>query len=334
MAEEARDESKTILRRSARRHRGVPIYALLPAVSLSARPLTHNARRSYQTLLALPEHPSANSARPCSASSEPQPSASSAPARSTRPAGRRDPSSSHHRWIIRRSRVGWCTRCGPAPSVCPPPAQLHTTATPSVVGILVLPGRIACATLIPGSRSSWATLLTRFGAMRPSPSRTSLSLAAIKDPDRERPTVGPGTLRIAASSCRCFAVRGARHGGLVRQSHAPSPSCTSTSRWAGITWLLLLASPSRRRPPPPGPGSHPDARRWLIPQPVFEHEAAYDSARRAFELGHFRAHARGDGGQAAARRRRASTCSCRSRAGVRRRSNARMEDRSRSAAII
>src|SRR6185436_6176695 len=56
MAEEARDEATTIPRAINRVVVAVfAIYALLPAVALSALPVTQNEDGSYQTLLGLPE---------------------------------------------------------------------------------------------------------------------------------------------------------------------------------------------------------------------------------------------------------------------------------------
>src|SRR5947209_9922031 len=56
MAEEAKDESKTIPAAIKRVVIAVfAIYALLPAVALSALPVTRNANGTYQTLLGLPE---------------------------------------------------------------------------------------------------------------------------------------------------------------------------------------------------------------------------------------------------------------------------------------
>src|SRR3954451_16660494 len=56
MAEEAKDEAKTIPEAIKRVVIAVfAIYALLPAVALSALPVTQNADGSYQTLLGLPE---------------------------------------------------------------------------------------------------------------------------------------------------------------------------------------------------------------------------------------------------------------------------------------
>ena len=56
MAEEARDEATTIPRAINRVVIAVfAIYALLPAVALSALPVTQNADGEYQTLLGLPE---------------------------------------------------------------------------------------------------------------------------------------------------------------------------------------------------------------------------------------------------------------------------------------
>ncbi len=208
MAEEAKDERHTI----PAAIKGVvlavfAIYALLPAVALSALPVTCNAAGKCQTLLGLPESKGGFAGDPVLGIVK-----------------HLDLGPLQHAGeiyvgllaatilfiatnagIIGVSRLVYSM--GLHRQVPDKLRQLHPHFRTPWIGIIVF-GGIACITLIPGQATFLGNMYA-FGAML---SFTIAHLAVIrlrlKDPDRERPYRGPGTLSIAGRKLPLFAVLG------------------------------------------------------------------------------------------------------------------------------
>jgi APA family basic amino acid/polyamine antiporter len=114
-------------------------------------------------------------------------------------------------------------------------SRLHPRFSTPWIGILVF-GAIACLTIVPG-KATFLGNMYAFGAML---SFTIAHLAVIrlrvKDPDRERPYRGPGTLRAGGRELPLFAVLGVVGTGIaflaVTFLHLDVAA-------AGVFWLLL-----------------------------------------------------------------------------------------------
>jgi APA family basic amino acid/polyamine antiporter len=156
--------------------------------------------------------------------------------------------------------------------------QLHPHYRTPWIGILVF-GGIACITLIPGQATFLGNMYA-FGAML---SFTIAHLAVIRlrliDPDRHRPYRGPGRLRIRGRDLPLFAVLGGLGTGFafvtVTVLHV-------TVAAAGVGWLLT------------GVGVYVIFRRRqgldlvstvkvAMPRPAVETEAEYESVLVAFD---------------------------------------------------
>jgi len=177
--------------------------------------------------------------------------------------------------------------------------QLHPRYGTPWIGILVF-GAIACVTLIPG-KAEFLGNMYAFGAMLSfTIAHIAVARLRIKDPDRERPYRGPGTLRIAGLALPLFAVLGGLGTGLA---FVTVTFLHIDVALAGITWLLLgmgVYVVYRRRQ-----GLDlTSTKKVAIPQPVVEHEAEYDSVLVAFDVGHFEPDAVATAVKLAARRRR------------------------------
>jgi APA family basic amino acid/polyamine antiporter len=113
--------------------------------------------------------------------------------------------------------------------------QLHPKFSTPWIGILVF-GAIACVTLIPG-KAEFLGNLYAFGAML---SFTIAHLAVIrlrlKEPDRERPFRGPGTLRVRGRELPVFALLGGLGTGLAFVTVTALHTAVALT---GIGWLTL-----------------------------------------------------------------------------------------------
>jgi basic amino acid/polyamine antiporter, APA family len=280
MAEEARDEEKTIPAAIKRVVIAVfAIYALLPAVALSTLPVERTADGSYETLLGLPEDEGGFAGDPVLGVVQQlelgflqQPGviyvgllAATILVIATN-AG-----------LIGVSRLVYSM--GLHRQMPDGLRQLHPRYGTPWIGILVF-GAIACLTLIPGQATFLGNMYA-FGAML---SFTVAHVAVIRlrmtDPGRPRPYRGPGNLPIAGRQLPLFAVVGGLGTGLA--------FLTVTLLYldvaaAGLGWLtlgLLIYVVYRRRQ-----GLDlVTTTKVAIPRPATEREAEYESVLVALDV--------------------------------------------------
>jgi basic amino acid/polyamine antiporter, APA family len=208
MAEEARDESHTI----PKAIKGVvaavfAIYALLPAVALSALPVTCNAAGKCQTLLGLPEDQGGYAGDPVLGIVK------------HLNLGPLQHAGEIYVGLLAATILFIATNAGiigvsrlvysmglhrQVPQAL---RQLHPKYRTPWIGIIVF-GGIACITLIPGQADFLGNMYA-FGAMLSfTIAHISVIRLRIKDPNRERPYRGPGTLRVSGYDLPLFAVLG------------------------------------------------------------------------------------------------------------------------------
>jgi len=284
MAEEAKDEAVTIPKAIARVRTAVyAIYFTLPAVALSALPVTLNQQTGeYQTLLGVPESEGGFAGDPILGVIKQldlgfmqQPGelyvgllAATILLIATN-AG-----------IIGVSRLVYSM--GIHRQVPDRLRQLHPKyGTPSV-GILVF-GVIACLTLLPGQADFLGNMYA-FGAML---SFTIAHVAVIRmrliRPDAHRPYRGPGNFTIAGRDIPGFAVFG---GIATALSFIVVTTLHPEVAIAGTLWLALgitIYYFYRRRQ---GLDLTTTAK-IVVPQPVTATEAEYQSVLVALEVDHF-----------------------------------------------
>ena len=177
--------------------------------------------------------------------------------------------------------------------------QLHPRFRTPYVAITVF-GLVACLTIVPGK----ATFLGRvyaFGAML---SFTIAHLAVIglrmREPDRERPYRGPGTVTVRRRTLPLFAVFGAFGTGAA---WVVVTVLNVDTLIAGTVWMAI------------GIATYAGYRRHqhltltqtakvVVPGPVVEREVEYESVLVAFEDGEYSPQAVATAAKLAARRRR------------------------------
>jgi APA family basic amino acid/polyamine antiporter len=284
MAEEAKDEAVTIPRAIARVRTAVyAIYFTLPAVALSALPVTYNSTTGdYQTLLGVPEEKGGFAGDPILGVVKQldlgflqQPGelyvgllAATILLIATN-AG-----------IIGVSRLVYSM--GIHRQVPDRLRQLHPKYGTPWIGILVF-GVIACVTLLPGQAEFLGNMYA-FGAML---SFTIAHAAVIRlrltEPDRERPYRGPGNVRIRGHDVPGFAVFG---GAATLLSFIVVTSKHPAVALAGTIWLVLgiVVYMLYRR-------HHGldlvTTAKIVVPRPVTATEAEYRSVLVALEVDHF-----------------------------------------------
>jgi APA family basic amino acid/polyamine antiporter len=176
---------------------------------------------------------------------------------------------------------------------------LHPKFRTPYVAIAVF-GLIACLTIVPGQAEFLGTVYA-FGAML---SFTIAHLAVIalriKQPDRERPFRGPGTLRLRGRDLPLFAVVGAFGTGV---SFVVVNVLNLETLVAGTVWLALGVTTYvlyRRRQGLELKTTH----KIVLPKPAVEHEVEYESVLVAFEDSRYSPEAISTAVRLAARRRR------------------------------
>jgi basic amino acid/polyamine antiporter, APA family len=300
MAEEARDETKTIPEAIKRVVIAVfAIYAFLPLVALSALPVTQNADGTYQTLLGLPESQGGYAGDPILGVVK------------QLDLGTLQGAAEVYVGILAATILIIATNAGiigvsrlvysmglhrQMPDRL---RQLHPKYGTPWIGILLF-GAIACVTLIPG-KADFLGNMYAFGAML---SFTIAHLAVIKlrnsQPDHERPYRGPWTVMVAGRELPLFALLGAIGTGLafvvVTFLHVAVAA-------AGVGWLALgmvIYMVFRRRQ-----GLDlTTTTKVAVPKPVMEKEAEYESVLVALEPRHYSEGAIATAAKVAARRRR------------------------------
>jgi basic amino acid/polyamine antiporter, APA family len=279
MAEEARDEATTIPRAINRVVIAVfAIYALLPAVALSALPVTKTADGSYQTLLGVGEDKGGFAGDPVlgivkhlqlgpfQGIGELYVGLLAATILFI----------ATNAGIIGVSRLVYSM--GIHRQVPDRLRQLHPTFRTPWLGILVFSG-FACLAMVPG-KADFLGNIYAFGAMLSfTIAHAAVVRMRVKLPDTERPYRGPGTLRIAGRELPLFALVGGLGTGIawvtVTALHLDVAA-------AGMAWLLAgvgLYALYRHR-------QGLDLKtttRVAVPKPVVDHEAEYESVLVAYE---------------------------------------------------
>jgi APA family basic amino acid/polyamine antiporter len=177
--------------------------------------------------------------------------------------------------------------------------QLHPKFRTPYVAIMVF-GVVACLTIVPGQEEFLGTMYA-FGAML---SFTIAHLAVlalrIKEPERERPYRGPGQITIRGRSLPLFALFGAFGTGAawVVVTALNLDTLVAGGIWVvvGLTTYVLY----RRRQGL----SLTDTTKVVVPEPIVEHEVEYESVLVAFEDDQYSRNAVATAVKLAARRRR------------------------------
>ncbi|MFL5846851.1 MAG: amino acid permease [Solirubrobacteraceae bacterium] len=301
MAEEAKDESKTIPEAIKRVVIAVfAIYALLPAVALSALPVQQAADGSYFTLLGRTEEQGGFAGDPVLGVVK------------NMDLGALQGATEIYVGLLAATILFIATNAGIIGvsrlvysmglhrQVPDRLRQLHPKHGTPWIGILVF-GTIACLTMIPG-KADFLGNMYAFGAML-SFTIAHISVARLRftEPDHPRPYRGPGSIPIGRGrSLPLFAVLGGLGTGMafvvVTFLHLAVAA-------AGTAWLLLgifVYVVYRRRQ---GLDLTTTAK-VAIPRPATESEAEYDSILVAFDGGRFYPNAIATAAKLAARRRR------------------------------
>src|SRR4051812_18886269 len=300
MAEEARDETKTVPRAIKFVVLAVfAIYAALPMVALSALPVHKGADGQYTTLLGTPEDQGGFAGDPVlgivkhlhlgalQSAGEIYVGLLAATILFI----------ATNAGIIGASRLVYSM--GLHRQVPDRLSRLHPKYRTPWFGIIIF-GAIACVTLIPGQATFLGNMYA-FGAML---SFTIAHLAVVrlrvKDPDRERPYRGPGNITVRGRRLPLFAVLGSIGTGLAFITVTGLYPAVAA---AGVGWLALgivVYILYRRH-------QHLDlvtTVKVAIPRPVVDTEAEYDSVLVVFDERGFEPEIMATAQRLAARRRR------------------------------
>jgi APA family basic amino acid/polyamine antiporter len=301
MAEEAKDESKTIPEAIRRVVIAVfAIYALLPAVALSALPVIKDKAGHYFTLLGRTEEQGGFAGDPVLGVVK-HLGLGSAQGAAEIYVGLLAATIlfiATNAGIIGVSRLVYSM--GLHRQVPDRLRQLHPRYGTPYLGILIF-GAVACVTMIPG-KADFLGNMYAFGAMLSfTIAHIAVARLRFKEPDHPRPYRGPGSLPIGKGrSLPLFAVLGGLGTGMafvvVTFLHLAVAA-------AGVTWLalgILVYIIYRRRQ---GLDLTTTAK-VAISRPVTDAEAEYDSILVAFETNRYYPQAVATAAKLAARRRR------------------------------
>jgi APA family basic amino acid/polyamine antiporter len=295
MAEEARDYAKTIPRGMAAVVVAVvAIYAFLPAVALSAMPV-----RDGETALALPKEEGGYADDPILGvvANVDLGAAQSAAEIYVGVLAATILFVATNAGMIGVSRLTYSM--GQYRQLPERLRALHPRFRTPYVAIVVF-GLVACLTILPGQSEFLGTIYA-FGAML---SFTIAHLAVIalriKQPERERPYRGPGTLRLRGHQMPLFALV----GGLgTATSWIVVAVLNFETLVAGAVWLTLGVTTYVAYRRHQGL-SLTETHKIVLPKPAVEHEVEYESVLVAFEDGHYSPEAVSTAVRLAARRRR------------------------------
>jgi APA family basic amino acid/polyamine antiporter len=301
LAEEAKDEATTIPAAISRVRLAVfAIYFTLPAVALSALPVTYNEKTgSYQTLLGLPEDQGGFAADPILGVVK------------AMNLGPLQGAGELYVGLLAATILFIATNAGligvsrlvysmgihrQLPDQL---RRLHPRYGTPWLGIVIF-GAIAMGTLLPG-RAEFLSKMYAFGAML---SFTIAHVSVIRlrttAPDVERPYRGPGNVRIRGHDVPLFAVCG---GVGTAISFAVVTILNVDVALAGIVWLTLGIAVFAVYRRSQGLDLTTTAK-VVIPKPVTEHEAEYDSVLVALDARHYTPQTIATAAKLAARRRR------------------------------
>jgi APA family basic amino acid/polyamine antiporter len=300
MAEEAKDEEKTIPAAINRVVIAVfVIYAALPAVALSALPVTQNADGTYQTLLGLTEEQGGYAGDPILGVVK------------TLDLGFLQQPAEIYVGLLAATILFIATNAGiigvsrlvysmglhrQMPDRL---RRLHPKYGTPWIGILVF-GAIACVAMLPG-QADFLGYMYAFGAMLSfSIAHASVIRLRITQPDRRRPYRGPGVLKVRGYELPLFAIVGMTGTVLafivVTILHV-------TVAIAGTAWLaggIVFYTVYRHRQ-----GLDlTTTTKVALPAMVTEHEAEYQSVLVAFDVKQYSEGALATAVKVAARRRR------------------------------
>ncbi|MEA2222735.1 MAG: basic amino acid/polyamine antiporter, family [Solirubrobacteraceae bacterium] len=301
LAEEAKDEATTIPAAISRVRLAVfAIYFTLPAVALSALPVTYNEKTgAYQTLLGLPEDQGGYAADPILGVVK------------AMNLGPLQGAGELYVGLLAATILFIATNAGligvsrlvysmgihrQLPDQL---RRLHPRYGTPWLGIVIF-GGIAMGTLLPG-QAEFLSKMYAFGAML---SFTIAHVSVIRlrttAPDVERPYRGPGNVRIRGHDVPLFAV----FGGIgTATSFAVVTILNVDVALAGIVWLALGIGVFILYRRSQGLDLTTTAK-VVIPKPVTEHEAEYDSVLVALDARHFTPQTIATAAKLAARRRR------------------------------
>src|SRR5215218_1544891 len=273
MAEEARDEAKTIPAAINRVRIAVfAIYFTLPAIALSALPVQQRADGTYYTLLGLTEEEGGYAGDPILGF-----------VKQIDLGPLQGPGEVYvgllaatilflatNAGIIGVSRLVYSM--GIHRQLPDGLRRLHPRYRTPWIGILVF-GGVAIVTLVPGQAAFLGNMYA-FGAMLSfTVAHISVIRLRAKQPDFDRPYRGPGNMRFRGFDLPLFAV----FGGLATAAAFLVVTVLNPEvALAGCAWLLLgiaVYLAYRRRQGLDLTSTHKVA----IPQPVVDHEAEYDS---------------------------------------------------------
>ncbi|HZV73404.1 MAG TPA: universal stress protein [Conexibacter sp.] len=279
MAEEARDEATTIPRAINRVVIAVfAIYALLPAVALSALPVTKTAGGGYQTLLGVTEDKGGFAGDPVLGIVK---NLNLGPLQGigelyvgllaatilfiATNAG-----------IIGVSRLVYSM--GIHRQVPDRLRELHPRYRTPWLGILVFSG-LACVAMLPGQATFLGNIYA-FGAMLSfTIAHAAVVRMRVKLPDQERPYRGPGTLRIRGRELPLFALVGGTGTAIawitVTALHLDVAAAGSAWLIAGVGLYALYRHRQGL--------DLTTTTRVAVPKPVVDHEAEYESVLVAYD---------------------------------------------------
>jgi APA family basic amino acid/polyamine antiporter len=279
LAEEARDEEKTIPRAINRVVIAVfAIYAALPAVALSALPVTQQANGDYVTKLGVPEDKGGFAGDPILGVVK---SLGLGPLQH---AGEIYVGLLAATILIIAANAGilgvsrLVYSMGLHRQLPDGLRRLHPQFRTPWIGIILF-GLIACVTLIPGQAEFLGNLYA-FGAML---SFTIAHLAIIRlrrrEPLKRRPYRGPGVLRVAGWDVPLFAVFGGIGTGIAFLTVTLLHGAVAL---AGLGWLVVGVSVYMVYRRSQGLDLVTTTK-VAVPRPVVEHEAEYESILVAFD---------------------------------------------------
>ncbi len=177
--------------------------------------------------------------------------------------------------------------------------QLHPKFGTPWIGIVIF-GLIACLTLIPGQADFLGNMYA-FGAMLSfTIAHVSVIRLRLREPERERPYRGPGTLRIGGRELPLFAVVGGA-GTLI--SFITVTALHMAVAAAGVAWLAIgvVVYVSYRRSQDLDLTS---TVKHAVPAPASDREAEYESVLVAFDERGYSPSVMGTASRLAAPRRR------------------------------
>jgi basic amino acid/polyamine antiporter, APA family len=176
---------------------------------------------------------------------------------------------------------------------------LHPRFRTPYIAITVF-GLVACLAIVPG-QADFLGVIYAFGAMLSfTMAHASVVALRLKQPDRERPWRGPGTLRVRGRELPLFAVFGGLGTGTA---FVVVTALDVRVLISGVLWLALgvgIYMVYRRRQGL----SLTETRKIVLPKPAVEREVEYESVLVAFEDGHYSPEAISTAAHLAARRRR------------------------------